>query len=356
MTRTNTEVREKRATSRTVSHVQPEARRQKNDPMRRWVVTSHRSSLLAMGRTLRVETNHAELLMHLADLFGRYSEYSCGSPEFVWRIVVESDTPCRPPWPWRSTFSDEGIRFAQFGQRNFIAVDIDAREAVAFVSKGLFDDAQGFSSPFIDTLFYMSAAPLGLMPFASACVNEGKDGLLVLGQPNQGKTTASYLATRDGLTIHSDQSVFLELVDGRLRAWGDFVPLAFRPETVQFLPELQSRAHLFSYCQFSFYYVPKSRLGRADCPFTVPACCIVLERNAASVPRLERLEGGDRSRCLSAHVAFKDDGRFDEQNRKILTELERLPAYRLAYGSDPAEAAPFFRLLLARHGAYSRTA
>lgn len=317
--------------------------------MRRLVSTPHNSSLSIMGRTLRVETNSSKLLTHLVDLFARYSGASCRSPEFGWRIVVESGVPCRPAWPCRSTFSDEGMRFAQFGQRNFLAVDVGAREAVALISQGLFDDAEGFSSPFIDTLFYMSAAPLGLMPFASACVSSGNYGLLVLGPPNQGKTTASYLATRDGLTMHSDQSVFLELVDNQTRAWSDFVPLAFRPETLQFLPELRSRTRMFSYCDFSFCYLPKP----AGLPFVTPTCCVVLERERSSVPCLERFEDSSFPRCLAGYVAFKDDERFDEQNRKILTELERLPAYRLAYGSDPAEAAPFFRLLLARHGAHA---
>jgi hypothetical protein len=330
----------------------------KHDPMRRLISTPHHSQLHAMGRTLRVETNSPKLLGHLSDLFAHYSYSSAPqeSSDFLWRIVVESDVPSSPPWPWRSTFSDEGIRFAQFGQRNFLAVDIDAREAVCFVSEGLFDDTQGFSSPFVDSLFYMTAAPLGLMPFASACVRSENDGLLVMGEPNQGKTTASYLAARDGLKIHSDQSVFLEVADNRLLAWADFVPLAFRPETLGFLPELRSRARLFSYCDFSFYYLPKPEAGSDRRPVVVPACCVFLERGASPVPRLEPFDRHDLRRRLAGHVAFKDDERFEERNRKVLSDLERLPAYRLAYGSDPAEAASFFKILLARHGTGAKPA
>lgn len=321
----------------------------KHDPMRRLVPTSHHCLLPVMGRTVHLETNSSELLTRVSEIFARYSIDPRGAVEFVWRIVVEDDLRSSPPWPGRSTFSDEGIRFAQFGQRNFLAVDIEAREAVCFVSKGLFDDAQGFNSPFIDTLSHMSAGPLGLVPFASACVSSGDHGLLVLGQPNQGKTTASYLATRDGLTFHSDQSVFLEVADSQLRGWGDFVPLAFRREGLQFLPELCSKTRLFSYCDFNFYYLAKPRSFEGLRPFVAPACCVVLERGASSAPHLEPIESSDFSHCLSAHIAFRDDGRFDEQNRKVLAELGRLPAYRLTYGNDPADAAPFFHLLLRRH-------
>jgi hypothetical protein len=328
----------------------PQARlsQRKVDPMRRFVSTPHVALLPVMGRTVRLETNSSKLLEHMVDLFAGYAGVSHLTPEFLWRIVLEFDVSCRPPWPLRSTFSDEGIRYAQFGQGNFIAVDIEARETIAFVSEELFDDAPGFTSPFIDTLFYMNAAPLGLMPFASACISSGKQGLLVLGGPNQGKTTASYLAMREGLTIHADQSLFLELVGEELRAWGDFVPLAFRQETLQFLPELRSQTHPFSYCDFRFHYLPKPQRVTTESPFVTPTCCVVLERGTAVVPRLERLETLDGSRRIAGHIAFRDETVVEDQQQRILAALSKVPVYRLAYGRDPREAVPFFRGLLTR--------
>jgi hypothetical protein len=61
------------------------------------------------------------------------------------------------------------------------------------------------------------------------------------------------------------------------------------------------------------------------------------------------LAKSDLSTWLSASIAFKDDGQFDEQRLRILAALARLPAYHLAYGSDPATAAPFFHRLLTAH-------
>lgn len=328
----------------------------KADPMRRFVPTPHVVVLPVMGRTVRLETNCSKLLDHMVELFADYSGMLAQPPEFRWRIVVESDVPCRPPWPLRSTFSDEGIRFAQFGQRNFLAVDIQAREAIGFVSQDLLDDAQGFTSPFIDTLFYMNAAPLGLTPLSAACVSLGKDGLLVLGAPNQGKTTASYLATQKGLAIHADQSVFLEVVQGEFRAWGDFVPLAFRPESLQFLPQLRSQTRPFTYCDFSFYYLPKPRRVPGESAFVNPACCVVMERESSDVPRIELLQVSDNSRYLAGHIAFRDEPIFEEQRQLILASLSRLPIYRLAYGADPAEAVPFFCDLLRCHHSLSQPA
>lgn len=49
----------------------------------------------------------------------------------------------------------------------------------------------------------------------------------MLGHPNQGKTTASYLAAQGGLTYYADQAVFLEIGSSGLQAWGDLFRLHF---------------------------------------------------------------------------------------------------------------------------------
>jgi hypothetical protein len=321
----------------------------KNDPMRRFVSTPYAACLPVMGSTVRLETNRPKLLSHMVELFARYLGAPDRCPKFLWKIVVDSDVKFGQPWPRRSTFSDDGLRFAQFGQRNFLAVDLEAREAIAFVAEGLIEDALGFTSPFIDTLFYMTTGSLGLVPFAAACVSLGMNGLLVLGSPNQGKTTASYLAAQGGLTYHADQSVFLEIASGGLRAWSDFVPVAFRPETLQFLPELEFRTRRFSYCDFNFHYMAKDQADSEQPGFVAPVCCVVLERESSSVPRLERLSNSDFSSSLFKHIAFKDDERFEAQRVRVLAALAHLPVYHLAYDSDPATAAPFLRHLLTRH-------
>jgi hypothetical protein len=325
------------------------AKEVRNDPMRRFVPTPYTAFLPVMGSVVRFETNHSKLLDLMVELFARYAGAAGGSPKFLWRIVVDPQVHFGTPWPRRSSFSEGGLRFAHFGQRNCLAVNIDAREAIAFVAEGLVDDVLGFTSPFVDTLFYMTAGSLGLVPFAAACVSSGMKGLLVLGSPNQGKTTATYLAAQGGLTFHADQSVFLDTANGELRAWGDFVPIAFRPESLQFFPELETRTRLFSYCDFTFCYMDKEKLDSTLPGFVTPICCVVLERGAASSPRLVRLATEDCSRSLSQYIAFKDDDRFEDQRLKILSALARLPVYHLAYDSDPATAAPFLQQLLTRH-------
>jgi hypothetical protein len=330
----------------------PRAERRQEDPLHRLTPTPFVALLPIMGRTVRLETNSARILNHLKELFARYPRPADMKPGFSWKIVSEGDVQGGPPWPKRSVFSGDGLRFAEFGQRNFLAVDIEAREAVAFVSDGLAKDVSGFTSPFIDTLFYMTSGSLGLVPFQAACVASGAEGLLILGAPNQGKTTASYLAAKGGLTYFADQSVFLEVMSSRLHAWGDFVPVAFRPETLEFLPELKSMTHRFSYCDFSFYYWAKQTPDSSRREGVTPVCCVILEREAASTPRLFSLPETDRSKYMTECVAFRDEERFGEQRLSVLERLRHLPAYHLAYSSNPATVAPVLRELLTAHSTY----
>ena len=323
----------------------PGAERQ--DPLRRLTSTPYTAALPAMGRTVRLETDSVNLLEHAKELFATYPGLPGGQVDFLWRIVIQARPQMTPPWPKRSAFSDHGLRFAEFGQRNFLAVDLEAREGIAFLAEGLAEDKLGLTFPFLENMFLMSAGSLGLTSLRAACVAVRQKGLLVFGPPNSGKTTASYLAAKLGLEFHADEGVFLELEAGSLRAWGGFWPVAFRPDALQFLPELRSCARPFSYLDFTFYHVERPRSQETQMRPVTPVCCVFLERQTETIaPSLSLLSGSELSRRLAEDVLFKDDDRFADQQTAVLNALESLPAYHLAYGSDPAAAAPFFRTIL----------
>jgi hypothetical protein len=320
---------------------------QRQDPLRRFTSTPYTTALPAMGRTVQLETNSVSLLEHAKELFAPYPRLPGGQVDFLWRIVIQSHPQMTPPWPKRSAFSDHGLRFAEFGQRNFLAVDLDLREGIAFLAEGLAEDKLGLTFPFLENMFLMSAGSLGLTSLRAACVALGHKGLLVFGPPHSGKTTASYVAAKLGLEFHADEGVFLELEAGSLGAWGGFWPIAFRPDALQFLPELRGCARPFSYLDFTFYHVDRPPYQHTQMRPVTPVCCVFLERQTATIPPcLSPLSGIELSRRLAEDVLFKDDDRFADQQAKVLNALERVPAYHLAYGSDPAVAAPFFQKLL----------
>jgi len=321
----------------------------RQDPLRRLLPTPLGADLPVMGRMIRFETSNLSALERTRDLFARYPKASHRHSDFLWRIVCESAPQAGPPWPEVSAFSDQGLRFVSFGQHSFLAIDLAAREAVGYLAEGLLADPEGFASPFLGTLFILTAGALRLTPLPAACVTMGEKGLLVLGEPNNGKTTSSYLTARLGLNFYSDGPVFLDLDDGPLRLWGGFLPAAFRTESSKFLPELQGVGRPFHYRDLTFLYVEEGTSIPSNGYPVIPVSCVFLERGVASTPRLTPLNHLKSCRRLEESLPFKDDERFEAQHAAALSALARVPAYHLTYGADPAVAATFLRNILTVH-------
>jgi len=219
----------------------------RRDLLRRFTPTPHGVDLLVMGRTVRLETNRLAVVESALGFFARHQERSPGDPDFLWRIVSQQADPQGDHVGVAlSGFSDRGLRFANIGQRSFLAVDLERREGIGFVAERLVErEPEVNCRPVFDTLFCMSAGSLGMVPLSAACVGLGEKGLLIFGPPNSGKTTTSYLAAKLGLEFHADQAVFLEIESGKLRVWGDFLPAIFRLKALEFLPELRTSTRRF---------------------------------------------------------------------------------------------------------------
>lgn len=300
-----------------------------------------------MGRTVRLESNSQKILAHAEKLFARYPGSPHGQPQFLWRIVCQSDVEMRPPWPRRSAFSDHGLRYAEFGQRNFLAVDLEAREAIAFLAEGLAEDELGFTSPFLDNLFCMTAGSLGLISLRANCVSLGDNGLLVFGPHNCGKTTASYIAATLGLQFHADDGVFGEIARDGVRFWGGFWPPAFRSEALQFLPELRACTRAFFYRHFTFHHLENHRFRTTQAHAVTPVGCLFIERCAATAPTLSPIPRIELRGRLAENVLFKDDDRFAKEQTAIFHLLENIPAYELACDGDSDLVAQCLQKLLA---------
>ncbi len=302
-----------------------------------------------MDRMMRLETNSVAVSDYLARLFEPYPGPLSSQPEFLWRIVIETQAGLKPPWPGMRAFSGQSLRYVNLGQRSFFAVDLEAREAIAFLPEELAKDEPGFSSVFLATLFDMTAGALGLIQISAACVAHAGKGLLIFGPPRSGKTTSAYLAGKAGLEFHADQAAFIEAGNGGIRAWGQFWPAAFRTETAEFLPEITASTLSFTYEALTFLCLEKRPFQPSEARSVTPVSCVFLKRNARQGPRLIRMPSSDLRARLRESLPFEDDARFEPERNAILRTLGDLPAYRLPYGSDPAEAAGLYRGLLKRH-------
>lgn len=319
----------------------------RSDLLRRFTSTPHAMNLQLMRRTVRVETNHAAVLELARTFFERHQHGRVAQPEFCWRIVCESDPHVQSTDVPFSAFSDPGLRYVNIGQRGFLAVDLENREAVIFFSGRFVDGDTRFRhrSP-LDILFCLTAASLGLTALSGGCVGVEDRAVLVFGPPNSGKTTASYLAAKLGMEFHADQVVFLDATEGNICAWGDPFPAVFRPETLEFLPELRQNARHSSYNDLSFCYYDKSPMQPIHARCVTPVCSLFLDRGGVRDIELRRLTAEDAVSRLRDCMLFDEDGRFDEQILAALTLLAQKPAYELRYGSDPKDAAQVIAELL----------
>jgi hypothetical protein len=319
----------------------------RRDLMRRFIALPHAVELGLMGRTVRLETNNTAVVDLALKFFQRHQQGPIGVPDFLWRIVCESDPRVQSPDVLVSAFSDPGLRYVSLGQRGFLTVDLKEREAVGFVSDVFVDVAhQSRNSRMLDILFCTTAPGLGLTPMSGGCIGAEDLGVLVFGPPNSGKTTACYLAAQFGeFEFHADQGVFLDMRDGGLRVWGDLFPAVFRPQALTFIPELRRTTRPSAHAGLEFHYFDKAPLQEGRAHSISPICSVFLDRTGEGLRCNEMTREEVQSR-LRDQLLFHEDEMFRGQIVEALDALASKPAYALQYGSDPKDASQFIARML----------
>jgi hypothetical protein len=319
----------------------------RQDLLCRFTLLPHVADLRLMQRTVRLETNSKALLRVALKFFERHQHGRAGQPEFLWRVVCESDPQVQSTAVQFAAFSDLGLRYVNIGQRGFLAVDLEKREATGFLARLFLEGAPGLRHcRSLDILFCMTAASLGLTALSGGCVGVRDRGVMIFGPPNSGKTTACYLAAKLGMEFHADQVVFLDTSDNLLRAWGDALPAVFRPEALDFLPELWLSSRGSTYMDLPFYYFDKAPLqAPRACP-VIPVCSLFLDRGTAFEPQLKEIMREDAVSRLRDCILFHEDPRFDAQITAALTALAGKPVYTLRYGDNPKIVATFIEKML----------
>jgi hypothetical protein len=319
----------------------------RQDPLHRFISTPYAAHLCLMGRTVRLEASSRAVLDLARSFFRSHQAGAEGAPDFLWRIVCESDPRVESTAPPFCAFSDSGIQYVNIGQRGFMTVDLETREAAALFSDQFINEDETFwRRPLFDLLFCMTAPSLGLTTLSGGCVGIGGRGVLIFGPPNSGKTTACYLAARSGMEFHSDHVVFLDMKRNLLRAWGDLLPAFFRLESIGFLPELGRAARHWAYEEHEFYQLDKSSLQAQLARPVTPVCCLFLSRNATGEKQLVRITEAEALSRFRDCLLFDEDERFDTQISVALSALSSIPIYDFRYREDPGIAADAIKELL----------
>jgi hypothetical protein len=325
-----------------------------SDPLRRSVPTPHSITLRLMGRAVRLESNSPKMIDLALRFFAWYPRVSQGDPkqdpELTWRIVSEPGGLAHPETP-TPAFSDADLSFVNFGQRSFGAMDAATRSGIAYIEEDfteVLEPRLGMRPP-MGFLLYMSVMSLGFTCLSAACVAFRGRAVVLLGEPNSGKTSASYVAAKLGMEFVADQLVFLESTPSGVLLWGDPFPALFRPEALPFFPELRSQVRELSYGGVDFCFFDTSKLQSAHAHCVAPLCSIFLERAVAREPHLAPMPPAELLQHLGAGLLFQQGERFQSQQASVFAGLAELPAYRLSYGENPATAATIVRDLLVNH-------
>lgn len=319
------------------------------DPLRRFTPLRHRVPIRMMGRRGVLETNSLRVRQVVSKFLGSSDRATSGEPAFTWKIATEEDRRPMGPWPQPVGLAADGMRCVNLGETGFIAADLEAREIAGFTSENRVADEAGFAGLFLAAMAHLTAATLRITPLSSACIVKRSRGLLLLGPPGCGKTTCAYAAQKLGFEVHSDMVTFLELRGGQLRSWGEFWPALFRQETARFHPELLCMGRLLEHESETFISVEKKTLAPQDDDSVTPALALVLERGATAMPRLLPLPRSKYAEILKAGCPYAEEPESHADRGAVLSELLGLPAYRLIFGEDPAEAAVFCRSLFTTH-------
>jgi hypothetical protein len=292
---------------------------------------------------LRIESNRSEAIDEAFKFFARHQDGdSSHDPEFLWRIVCENEPELKDTAVPVAAFSGAGVRYASIGQKGFVAVDLTNREALLYLATPFLEwESQSEHRSVFDLLFCMTAGSLGLTMLSAGCVGMNGRAVLVFGPPNSGKTTSCYLAARNGAEFHADQLVFLDPRGDTLRAWGDFLPAVFRPETLDFLPELQTSTLRSTYNGLSFHFLDKRPLQPHWAEPVAPAFSLLLDRCSGGTPLLTAIAPHEFAHMLRGCLLFEEDSQFDSQIEMTTRALAARPAFTLRYDQNPRTAGNF---------------
>ena len=189
------------------------------DLLRRFTPTPLGADLHVMGRTIRLETDSALILEQTSRLLDRRGPTRSAPPEFLWRIVGEEQPRFRSKWPEVTAVSYGNLSFVNLDQGSFVAVDLESRQAIGFLSPEVASHEIGSRRHIFAVLFSLAAPALGLSPLPAVYVEWDEKGLLIFGQRPSVATAFRRLAATTDLPLDADGTLFLERRDPGLRVW-----------------------------------------------------------------------------------------------------------------------------------------
>jgi hypothetical protein len=212
------------------------------------------------------------------------------------------------------------------------------------VSPGLFVDPERLGAEVLDTLILFLLTRSGRIPVHAAGILIDETAVILAGPSGSGKSTLAFAASRDGIPVLSDDTVYLQL-EPRFRIWGFPRPIHLLPDA--YVPGSDGREPVDG--------VLRRRGGRwkiaaapartwTTAPAAERAIVCLLERGRAVAIRPI-----DGATAVDSLIGSLEPG-FDHFRDQLPGALETLTSggtWRLTLSSDAAEAVGVLRELVA---------
>ena len=306
-----------------------------HDALYRDVLLEHTAEFPVLGVPVFFQSNSPRVIDAVDDAFGFWNALEgrddLVSPERfrVQLIVHEGDEGNTAHAPITYRLPDRDRVF--LGTPGSVGcADLRRRDAVAYVTPSLVADIAHFRYGFLETLTLFLVTSLDRRPLHAAALVRGDKALLLAAPGGVGKSTLVYAATRRGLKVLSDDTVYIQL-NPKLRIWGLPTRVHLPVEARTVFPELSDTTVTLIANGEEKIAIDAVRAGSAaDSPFVERAGLCVMSRDGSETV-VESLSPAELETAL---VSYPETGfdRFAETIGECIAKLAAPGGWRLNVG------------------------
>ena len=210
------------------------------DPLLMKEEFNHRATFRALGFSIEIESNTAELLLAARESWGKPIPGST-SPAIKVRLgAKESDATECPAAPSVRTHGHLLSMVADAD--NFLVCDLRQSTAFGWVSNTVLRNRKYLCYHFLEAAVLCLLSTSRVTPIHAACVSFASRGFLLCGPSGAGKSTLAYACAKAGWTYTSDDASYLLWYTPNERiVRGNAHQVRFRPSAAQLFPEIRER-------------------------------------------------------------------------------------------------------------------